>query len=82
MWPPNLLPPIGFLSLATYISNYSDGRKEGIKKFKGKREGEERKVRERGRKGERKEGKKERKRREEVKEGGRGYRRDRKRGRT
>lgn len=29
MWPPNLLPPIGFLSLATYISNYSDGRKEG-----------------------------------------------------
>ena len=45
MWPPNLLPPIGFLSLATYISNYSDGRKEGRKKFKGKREGEERNMR-------------------------------------
>ena len=40
MWPPNLLPSIGFLSLATYISNYSDGRKEGRKNFKGRREGE------------------------------------------
>ena len=81
MWPPNLLPSIGFLSLATYISNYSDGRKEGRKNLKEREKGNKEKK-ETGRKGERKEGRTERKGREEVKEAGRGSRRDRKRGRT
>lgn len=60
-WPPNLLPSIGFLSLATYINNYSDGRKEGRKNLK---------EREKGNKAKKETGRKERGRKE-GKKGGR-----------